>query len=526
MKGFTIKSIMILGLLATTLATQAQTIEDAIKLYKYDRFSSAKQILEPMAATNPLANYYVGLCEIGLENKANAKNTFQKFPDDAANMAGVARVLFLEGKTAEANATATKVALKAKKKDYLPMKYAAEAITYTNGGDPLTAVELYKKAMAIERTGDMHIGIGDAYRKIQGGGGNAMNNYEYAEMIPEFSSLANYKMGNHWYAAKNYDSALAKYARASKLDEKNPLPYRDLANAYYKIGKFELSADNNEKYLKLSDNSIDDQIMYANSLYQAQKYDKAIAKMQELISKGAEKPYMYRVIGYSQYELKDFNNAKINLDKLFAKQEPSKIIPMDYIYSGKIMMMDSTKTAEANVYFDKGVNADTSLDKNYIYRDLGEAFKNKDDYKSASKWYRKIAESNLPSIQSLDTWWAGVLSFFAGENQEADNMLNKMATKYPDYKSTYYYAARNMVAWKDKDSKNGAGVEPYKKWLAMVNDDPAEKDNLKKAYAYLGTLAFNMKNKEDMTLYSTKLITLDPNDVTAKFLLKALTTMK
>jgi tetratricopeptide (TPR) repeat protein len=526
MKRISFKIVCSLFALLALQDLKAQTIEDALKYFKYERYASAKAILEPISAGNALANYYLGLCQIGLDKKEEAKATFQKFPDDVANQSGIARLMFMEGKANDGKTLVAKIASKAKKKDYMPLKFAADAITYSQGGDPNEAVALYKRALAINRNADLLLSIGDAYRKIQGGGGDAMTSYEYAEEVEAFKSIANYKMGNHWYAAKNYDSALAKYAKASLYDDKNPLPYRDLANAYYKVGKYSISKDNIEKYLKLSDNSIEDQIQYANTLYQAREYKMAIDKMNELISKGSERPYMYRVIGYSQYEMKDYVAAKNSLDMLFKKQETSKIIPLDYINYGKILMQDSTKTAEANMNFDKGLAIDTSEDKNYIYRELAEAFKTKEDYKSAAKWYSKIVDSGLPTIQSLDAWWAGVLSYFAGDYPQAEIMLNKMAAKYPDYKSTYFYLARNKVGSADKDFQNGAGVEPYKKWLGMVNDDPAENDNLKKAYSYLGNVAVAKGNKEEAIMYSTKMNAIDPNDGTAKYLMQMIAAMK
>lgn len=151
--------------------------------------------------------------------------------------------------------------------------------------------------------------------------------------------------------SKNYDSALVKYAKASEYDAKNPLPYNDLANAYNKISKYAKAKENIELYLPLSDNTIDDQIRYANVLYLSKNYNDAISKMKELISKGTEKAYMYRVIGYSQYEIKDYTNALMNMDNFFKKQDPKKIIPLDYFYYGKILLRDSTKKALADEQF-------------------------------------------------------------------------------------------------------------------------------------------------------------------------------
>ncbi len=88
--------LITLALVFSAVLAKAQTLEEAIQFIKYERFESARKILTPMAAANPTANYYLGISELGNDN-ANlneAKATFQKFPDDAANMAGIARVMF------------------------------------------------------------------------------------------------------------------------------------------------------------------------------------------------------------------------------------------------------------------------------------------------------------------------------------------------------------------------------------------------------------------------------------------------
>ena len=67
------KSIIVLILGLSIVTAQAQNIEEGIKMYKYERFQSAKNILTPLAASNPIANYYLGLSELGDDNISQAK---------------------------------------------------------------------------------------------------------------------------------------------------------------------------------------------------------------------------------------------------------------------------------------------------------------------------------------------------------------------------------------------------------------------------------------------------------------------
>src|SRR5690606_26031967 len=151
----------------------------------------------------------------------------------------------------------------------------------------------YQKALEREQNALLHIGLGDAYLTLQTGGGEAMNNYEAAVEKGTHNSLAYSRIGYLWYVAQNYEKALESYNMAKDADPSNPLPYRDLAQAYQRSGRFENALSNIESYLAKSDQTTNDQITYANLLYLAKKYPEAEAKMEELLTSGVERHDMY-----------------------------------------------------------------------------------------------------------------------------------------------------------------------------------------------------------------------------------------
>ena len=122
------------------------------------------------------------------------------------------------------------LAAKSKRKEWQAEKYAADAITYTQGGDYQQAVSWYKDVLTKNADdAGTHIGLGDALRKIPGGGGDAMTNYEAVTEKDAKNSLAFTRIGDLWYEAKNYESALENYGKAKDEDNTNPLPYKSLA---------------------------------------------------------------------------------------------------------------------------------------------------------------------------------------------------------------------------------------------------------------------------------------------------------
>ncbi|NBX28565.1 MAG: hypothetical protein EBR55_10040, partial [Chitinophagia bacterium] len=398
------KKIIVSVLLLTNIyVASAQSLETGIKMVQYERYENAKKELSTI--NSAMANFYVGLALIGQDKVDDAKNIFNKYPTDYINQTGLVRVLF-EQKNAETANTLIKSIVDKNKKNLPILRFVADAITYTNGGDYNQAVDIYKKIIEKADNADTRIALGDAYRKQIGGGGEAMNNYEKAVELDSKNSLAYSRIGSLWYEAHNYNDALSNYTKAKDNDANNPLPYRDLANAYYWIGKYDLAKQNIERYIELSDQSLDDKKKYADILYLTKNYNLAITKMQELLSAGLEKPYMYRIMAYSQYEIKEFANAKTNIELFFTKEkDASKLIPLDYLYYGKILNQNGLPE-EANQNFEKWEAMDTTKNKLEGFRSIAELYRSTKAYDKAGYWYG-MACKKLSNATKTDYFWWG-----------------------------------------------------------------------------------------------------------------------
>jgi tetratricopeptide (TPR) repeat protein len=521
------KSILAIAAISIGLGVNAQTLEEGIKMLQYERYVSAQKILEPLASGNARANYYLGLAQLGNEDKNAARATFNKFPDDAANIAGLARVLFAEGNTTEGTAKALQAASKAKKKEWEQQKFAADALG-VDGGNPKMALEYYTKALEKAPDNlDLKIGFGDAAQKLDDGGGKAMTSYENVIVKDPKNSLAYSRIGKLWYAARKYDSALINYGRAKNVDPTNPLPYRDLANAYFYVGKYALAKQNSDEYLKLSDNSTEDKIQHANILYLAKFYPEAIKEMEDLIASGAEKPYMYRIIGYSQAEIGDSNSVKkalINMDKFFAKQEPSKVLPSDFMYYGRILSQNGRVT-EADVYYNKAVAADSSKDKSEIYSKIAESFiaqKNAEAYGKAGDWYGKLV-AEKPSVSALNYFNWGLYNYYGKKYDEAKKAFAAMRAKYPDQPSAPYWQGRVSSAI-DNEGKTGEALPFYNDWLNIPDTKDYKKKDADKNYAfqYLALYYFNKNDKAQTQKYMDEILAIDPDNAFVKQLKTAM----
>jgi len=508
--------IVMMAAIAMSFQVQAQSLEEGVKMYNYERFETAKKILTPLAATNPQANYYLGLSALALENNNEAQTTFSKYADDAANMAGLARVAFANNNAAEGQRLAQVVVDKAKKKDWEPLMYAADALNYSEGGNKQTAIDWYKKALEKTDNTELHLSLGDAYRKIQGGGGEAMNNYEKVTTKEPNNSLAFSKIGALWYAAKNYNLALENYKKAKEADPNNPIPYRDLANAYFWTGKYDLAKQNIEQYLQLSDKSTEDQIQYGNILYLSKDYPGAISKMNELINSGVSKPGFYGILAYSQMNVADSVSkaeALTNVRKYFAMQKKEKIFPSDYTNYGTIALQNNL-TDSADYYFNKAIAMDTSAKKDELYRQIADAFKNTkttEGYAKAGEWYGKIVAEN-PDAGALDYYYYGFFNYYVKKYDIADKAFGQMEEKYPDQPSATYWRGR-VASAQDEDAKKGTATTYYEKWLNS-NVAGYEKKNadLMYAYQYLALYYYNKGDKTAMNNYLSKIEGIEPSN--------------
>jgi tetratricopeptide (TPR) repeat protein len=505
--------IMIVAFAVMSIGVHAQSaLDNGIKMYKYNKFQTAESILSPLAATDPQANYYLGLCQLESGDAATASTTFQKYPEDPANISGTARVAFVNKDATKGMQIAKTLAAKSKKKEWIQEKYAADAIAYTDGGDYHQAVAWYADVFTKADDADAHIGAGDAYRKIPGGGGEAMNNYEHVTEKDPKNSLAFTHIGDLWYEAHNYTSALDNYGKAKDADPSNPLPYKSLANAYAYSGKYQQALENLKKYLELSDKTFNDKLGYAEALYLAQSNCDAVQYSKDLLQsgqlQGGKKTEVIGILGFSEALCGDSVDALKNLRSYFA-MNTKKIAPQAYIDFGKLFMkLDMLDSA--GYYYAKGISGDTAQNKTDIYRSIAEAFKAKKQYCKAAEWYDNLIKAN-PSTQPGDYAWRAIMFFYCPDLAKGQQAANDFAAKYPDQPTAYYWQGRTQQLI-DSEATTGLAVPAFIKWLDMVGPSYPKKNDMKGAYEYLLYYYYNKKDNDNVKMYKEKIMAIDPDD--------------
>ncbi len=516
------KKIMImLATVCFAISAGAQTVDEGIKQYNYENYQKAQTILAPLAGGSALANYYLGLSYLEQGDKATASSTFAKFPEDPANISGMARVAFENKDVAKGTQIAKDLAAKSKKKEWIQEKYAADAITYTEGGDYQQAIAWYKDALTKNDDPSTHIGLGDAYRKIMGGGGEAMNNYEHVTEKDTKNSLGYSRIGDLWYEAKNFTSALENYEKAKNADPSNPLPYRSLADAFSRSGQHQKALENAKKYYELSDKTRSVKMKYAANLFLAKSACEAAQMAEELLkdeTDAKKKTQLYGILGFSQADCGDSIKAIQNIRTYLSMQDPKKILPNDYLQIGKLYMKAGMLDS-AGVYYNKGIEGDTAQNKTDIYRQIAEAYKSKKDYTNASKWYDNLVKAN-PNTQALDYFWRGYLFYVNANYTKANEAFQEFETKYPDQQSATYWHGRVNAAI-DSLGETGAALPYFTKWLDQVGPNYEKKNDMKIALEYTVLVYYKKKDKDNLKIYTEKLLAVDPNNSLVKQIAEA-----
>lgn len=531
--------ISVITVTALSVQLYAQSVDEGVKMYKYERYETAKNILSSHADKNDKANYYLGLSYIGLGQLDEAEKVFNK-KDHYYNDAGKARILYIKGQGEKAQSLLEGITDKAKRREWEKYQVAADAITYTKGGSTPLAISWYLTALdRQEKDASLHIGLGDVYLKLDSGGGNALQSYEKALELGTDNSLAHSRLGYLWYIAQQYEDALSEYNKAKDADPQNPLPYRDLANAYQKAGNYQRALENVETYLQHSDQSVDNKITYANILYEAGEFEKAETKMEELISEGHERPYMYRIIAYTAFESGDVQKAKNNMTTFFAKAKKDEYINNDYIYMAKIYgtLANDIKTAGLNELQAAGEPLDTyqataeeleyrkivndnlakiELDRDEhkakIYKELADFFKDVRDYEKSAYYYEEIIGLKEYEATPIDYYYWGFWNFYAQDLTKSLHAFEQMEEKFPNEGSALYWQARVKAA-QDPETKTDVAVKAYQKWLDFDVEGYTQADAEKTtAYQYITFYYYNHDDKENALKYAKKITDIDADN--------------
>jgi tetratricopeptide (TPR) repeat protein len=523
------KRILIMAtLLIATSPLFAQQTEQGKKLYSYENYGSAIQLLKKAVAENSSdisGWYWLIKSQLAAGYADSAALTLQQIPASVTEqpLAKVLKGELLLQKNDSVNAIAlfTEAIGTKRKKDPAIQLAVARAIIDAPKGNLVQAIALLEDAgKKDKKNADIYIAIGDAYRKLYDGS-SAVKAYQEAIDNNPQNAYAYYMMGKIYQTQNNVEVFTDYYNKAIHADP-------DFAPVYYPLYYYYYFRDVNKalEYLQLyiakSDNSIEHDYMLTDLYYVSKKYQDAIQTAQQILAKkeGETKPRLYKLMAYSYDGLEDYNNAEKWMKDYFAKEADSNYVSKDFELMGKIAVKNKTAT-DAAIWYEKAfqMEKDSIVKLGYVQK-ITALYKEQKNYAQQAAWTGEQYKLNK-AFNNVDLFNWGVAYYNAKDYPMADSVFGIYATKYPDQTFGYYWRARCNAAI-DTAMETGIAIPHYEDMIEVALKDTANANNKKwliQAYGYIAAYRVNTEKKYDdaLVLYD-KILALDPsNDDAEKY---------
>lgn len=549
--------IFSLALVASASVAKAQDIKEAKKAIDAEQFQKAKSLLKSIIKAKPSdgeANFVLGNIYLNESIVDSAKiyysNGIQASDKKNLSYIGLGQIDLNNKNSAAALANFGLATKDMKRKDVDEYIYIGKAYTNADTPDYTSAITSLKRALAIEpQNANALLAIGDAYY----GANNQNEAYKsYRDAFTADPSLLRAKMqlGVLLKGAKSYDEAIKAFNEVIALNANYGPVYRELAETYYKWARNKPSTSkvnlqnaitNYEKYLSLTDYSLDSKMRHADFLILVKDYKSLETVANKMIAEDKVNPRIYRYLGYAAYENGNVDVAIKSIED-YIKTPSNKVIGRDYLYLGlsKIKKGTNAEGAIDPAAFDAGV-ADIKkaieLEPLVVEElaDFGKALFGKKQFAQAASIF-ELGTTNKESKNYLDdNVYYGISLYYANANKtngavdavalgKAEAAFDRILEASPTYDEAFLYKGRinNLLEKDDLIIKN---YEEYiTRTTAKGAEELAKPATLKKvveAYNSIGASYANT-DKAKAVEYFNKSLVLDPANTYAAQSVKAL----
>lgn len=469
--------VLSFALLAVVATIQAQDINQAKKAIDAEQFESAKTILKSIInakPTNGTAAFYLGNVYMLQNNIDSAKIYYQKglLGTEGArlNNIGFGLIDLDNGNPAAAEQKFAIATKDLKKKDIEEYIFIGRAYTFSTKPDYKKAIDILNKAKLINpQDAQLNLALGNAYfgDKNQN---DAYSSYRNAYSFDNTLIRAKMQLGVLLKGAKAYTEAIKAFDEVIAINPNYGPVYRELAETYYLWGrnepsKYRVYVDkalvNYEKYLSLTDYSLNSRMRHADFLVLAGEYKALEIEANKMIELDKVNPRILRYLGFSAFQNGNYDVAIKSLDS-FISTPGNKVIALDYQTLGfakiKKSVSEDGKTVDQTL-FDNGIldiKKSAEMDANSLAINISEVGKKLYEqklFKQAAQIY-EIAVANKESKNYvLDNFYLGNSLYF--DNTRKDivkpdvESLNKADAAYaavieasPKTQDAYIYRAR------------------------------------------------------------------------------------
>lgn len=549
--------IFSIALIASASVAKAQDLNQAKKAIDAEQFEKAKSLLKSIIKAKPSdgeANFVLGNVYLNQAIVDSAKIYYSKGLEASdnknLNYIGLGQLDLDSKNTASAQANFALATKDMKRKEVDEFIYIGRAYMNSVNPDYTNAIASLKRALILEpQNATALLAIGDAYY----GANNQNDAYKaYRDAFTADPTLLRAKMqlGVLLKGAKSYEEAIKSFNEVIALDANYGPVYRELAETYYKWARnkpatrqvnYQKAIQNYEKYLSLTDYSLNSRMRHADFLILVEDYKALEVEANKMSELDKVNPRIYRYLGYSAYKNGNFDVAIKSLDD-FIKNPSNKVIAKDYLYLGfaKIKKGTNAEGVVDAAAFESGLaDIKKAVEMEPLaVEDLGDFGKelfSKKQYTQAAALY-ELAANNKESKNYLnDNVYYGISLYYGNINKtngvanvdaltKAEAAFDKVLVASPTYDEAYLYKGRinNLLEKDDLIIKN---YEEYvTKTTAKGAEELAKPATVKKiveAYNSIGASYANT-DKAKAIEYFNKSLTLDPANTYAAQSVKAL----
>lgn len=543
-------AVAALSLVCVGSAVSAQSLDDAKKAIDAEQYQKAEGMLKNLTVTeaNKDENYfYLGWVYLKQGEPDSAKTIFNKGiavnPKSSLNYVGLGAVAHLDKDNSNAVTNFNQAIALAPKKDTKPYVYIGKSyLLTTNGATPATAdaqaaLAVLQKGEAISKNdAELELTLGDASSALLNGS-DAYSYYSNAQTLSPKWPAPLVAQGVTLKNANNYADAIADFQKAIAIDPNYGPAYREWAETdarwAHNEPKEAVAKDNEaiteyQKYLSLTDRSLNSQLRYADFLITAGKYQELETVAKQISSSANSNLRVYRYLGYAAYENKDYSAGLTAMNTWMSKAGPNRIIGRDYLYLGRLQMasgQDSIGMGNLRKAYELDTTQADVLDT--IARSL---FASKKYKQAGDAYYLYI--SKAPNSYSLNDLFNEGRAYYFGFDPKkpdtaslvrADSALSKVQQKATRPVADVAIMRARVKDFEETDHNNikGLALPYYQNYIDLtlakgVPTDTRTKNNLVEAYDYVGRYnEFITKDEAKAADAYSKALAINPTDQAA-----------
>lgn len=567
MNKLKIVSVAFLALGVNSFAQDLSQAQNAIDAEKYD---NAKSILKGLTVSDPDQgkNFFIlGNLYLTQKIEDSAKIYFQKGltakKGGNFNNIGLGQIALNEKNVTKANEDFNKAQIDMRRKDFEEFLYIGRAYMNAEVPNYKSALLFLNKAKAIQpNDAQLLLSLGDAY-VAEGNVNEAYSAYRNAYDADKTVLRAKLQLGVITKGSKAFQEAKSAFENILTIDPNYGPAYRELAETYYVWSlndKDNYTAYNKkaidyyEKYMKMTDYSLDSRMRHADFLILTKDYAALEKEANEMKKLDKVNPRILRYLGYSAYENGNGDEAIKALNDFLATPNV-KSIGRDYLYLGMAKTKKSlttTKDAEGadvnkidKTLFNsgvadmlKGVQLDPAMANEL--NDIGKKFFDIKLYNEAAAIY-EVAISNPNSQNFLyDNFYLGYALYFGNVNlpsgekispivvQKASKAFDNVIAVSPTTQDAYIYKARVNSLLENNPEAQAMMVKNYEEFIKVVTEKgdaevnkSGNKTKFVEAYTNMGTYYLTSDKAKAKELFQ-KALAIDPTNEAALARLKAM----